>query len=186
MPNQDRMQKIGGVVREQIDRRFESQGASGGVPWPRPKWVEAIGRPDGRKLLQGRTGNLRRGWQQSDSADSTKVASDNVAAAMAQAGTVGKGGDLPDIVPKRAKMLFIPITDRAADSEPVTAFGKARRMARDGAPLIRGRIKGGQLVPPDADFILVHKVSIPPRPMLPTSEPERQKQTDTVVEVLKS
>jgi hypothetical protein len=185
-PNAEKMHRIGAVVRQQIDQRFESQGASGGVPWPKPKFVAAIGRPDGRKLLEGRTGNLRSGWQQSDSTDSTQVASDNVAAAMAQSGTVGKGGDLPDIVPRRAKMLFIPISDRAASSTPVTAFGIRRRMAQDGEPLVRGRIKGGQLVPPNADFLLLHKVSIPPRPMLPASNAEVEKQTDAVVEILKS
>lgn len=184
-PSEEKMRVIASLVHRQIEDRFESEGASGGIPWPKPKWIESIGRPDGRKLLHGRTGHLRESYQESSDANTATVASDSVAAAMAQAGTVGKGGDLPDITPKHARVLFIPISERAMDSEPVTALGIRTRQAKDGAPLIRGRIKDGKLVPPDADFLLLHKVSIPPRDQLPTSCAEREKQTDTVIEVLK-
>jgi len=184
-PNTEKMRVISALVKSQVDQRFETEGGSSGTPWPSPKFTTSIGRPDGRKLLQGRTGNLRESYHQSSDNSTATVESDNVAAIMGQQGTVGKGGELPDIVPKRAKMLFIPISERAMDSEPVTAFGKRQRQAMDGAPLVHGRIVQGQLTPPDADFILVHKVSIPVREQLPASNAEREAQTDLVVKVIK-
>jgi phage gpG-like protein len=186
MPTRQKMEPIADLLKSQVDQRFETEGASGGIAWAHPKWIESIGKPDGRKLLHGRTGALRESWQSEASENSAAVFSNSIAAAVAQAGTRGKGGDLPDIVPKRAKKLFIPLTDRAASATPVTAFGIKRREALDGQPLVKGTIKGGRLDPPNADFLLLSKVSIPPRPQLPDGNAEREKQTDVVVESLAS
>ena len=89
-------------------------------------------------------------------------------------GTVGAGGSLPDIVPKRAQFLTIPL------EAAMTAAGVARGTAREvgseydatffsedpseytqgATSLILYGVKGGEVVPL---FSLVKKVAIPPR-----------------------
>lgn len=179
-PTAEKMAVIADLLKDQVEQRFETQGASGGTPWPSPKWTEKIGRPDGRKLLQGRTNHLRESYQTDHTENTAEVFSDDVAAYTNQQGTRSRGGSLPDITPKHAKMLFIPISEKAHQTNPVTPWGKKNRHRG----LVQGHIVNGKLVPPDADYILAHKSSIPPRPMLPDGKPEIEAQTDTVVEVL--
>ncbi len=93
-----------------------------------------------------------------------------------QMGTKGKRaqgvgqGKLPTIVPKQAKALFIPLTQRAAASTRVA-----------GPPVRRAFIKKGRGKKPatpidlqvGVDFILVSKVDLPPRPFLRISRADR-------------
>jgi phage gpG-like protein len=199
-PNQQKMEAIGFYIRQQILDRFSSQGASGGTPWPIKK-IKEWGHDDGRAILTGRSSLLLESFQSYATGDTAVVFSDRPYAAVHQLGTIGKGGLLPDIVPKRAKALFIPITDRAADSSLIGG----RRVSNQRLPrlpgvapqLIKGRLKGGRLegwnfetgrydpaVKPD--FIFLQKVSIPPRQMLPTSEQEIAAQQEFAIDMLTS
>jgi phage gpG-like protein len=184
MPNRQKMLPVSKLLREQVDQRFETEGSSGGKPWKKPKWIEAIGKPDNRRLLQGRTGGLRQSYDTTTTDDSAAVHSDSMIGAVHQQGTRKYDGRLPDIKPVRAGALFIPLTERAFLSRPVTAMGITRRQAEDGGDLIRGRLVRGVLTPPDADFILLRVVGIPPREQLPASIRESNKQTDLLVRTL--
>jgi hypothetical protein len=184
LPDRDKLDAIGAIVSEQIDQRFETQGGSGGKPWASPKFVEAIGRPDGRKLLEGISKTLRASFERTSDDTTTEIASPHVAALVAQQGTVGKGGTLPDIRAKNARALFIPISDRAQMTRPVTPWGMRAKRQYD-ATLVKGSLVNGKLVPPDADFIYLSKVAQAERPMLPDSPREREAVADAVVKIMR-
>lgn len=202
-PTEGKMAAIAVYLQNQVKDRFVTKGASGDHPWPRPKWRASMGHDDGRALLTGRTGSLLRSFHASATQQTASVGSPLRYAKVHQLGTVGKGGVLPDIKPKKAKALFIPLTDRAETSIAVRTgrLGERRRMAthdRKGQPihtsglsiaigdLIPGKIVKGKIVPPNADFVFLKKSSIAPRPMLPNGSNERSEQTRFVTETLKS
>lgn len=127
--------------------RFLTQGRSGGVPWV-GKQVKKWGHDDGRAILTGATGELLGSFQgYGTDAGQAVCFSDAPHSRVHQLGTAGKGGTLPTIVPKRAKALFIPITDRAAHSERLSgsqaaAFrsghGRGGHGSEDGSPVRAG------------------------------------------------
>jgi hypothetical protein len=175
----------------QIRRRHATRGASGGKSWL-PKWNK-----DGRALLTGRTGLLLDSWfsyvVQQPNGQRVIIANPMPYCHVMELGTRKYGGPIPTIVPKKAKALFIPISDRAARS----TLGTAGRRLSTSSPtheLKRGRFHNGQLeVWSEAlkrwrvgkpDFIFLMKVDIPPRPQLPTGERERTDQLEFLTQSL--
>jgi hypothetical protein len=112
--------------------RFLTQGQSGGVPWI-GKRVKSWGHDDGRAILTGPSGELLGSFQgYGTDAGRAVCFSDAPHSHVQQVGTVGKGGALPTIVPKRAKALFIPITDRAIQSERLSGSQAASFRSANG------------------------------------------------------
>jgi phage gpG-like protein len=150
-------QACGTFLEQQVKRRFATQGLSGGARW-QPKRIK-----DGRAILTGRTGALLNSFfavslvRKSTGMSEIAVGSSMRYAAIHQLGTVGKGGVLPSIFPRRAKALWIPLNDRAA------------RLGTYSQGLVYGK-----------DFVFAKRVDIPPRPMLPNSKQERQDQEEFV------
>ena len=192
----------GRVAVAQVRERFDTNGQSGGVTWP------AKTLPTGGKPLHGHTLELKNSFkfevQARRSFATIIVYSDSKHVGANQEGTVGKGGTLPEIVPKPGKKaLFIALSERAQASQTLTVAAAAlyRRdfsLARDvgpiraplgptGAPmgLRKGKLMDGKLyvyneatrqyVEGMPDFIFLSKVNIPPRPMLPTSPAEQER-----------
>lgn len=112
-------EKVMKVVALKLDAmtmdRFDSQGASGGVPWA-PKKAKSWGYDDGRAILTGPSGLLLKAWGQDWSYGEATNGNFVQHSLIHQVGTVGRGGMLPTIRPKKAKALFIPITDKANHS----------------------------------------------------------------------
>jgi hypothetical protein len=116
-PTPDRMSALGFYAHQQIRDRHATQGASGGAPWA-PKAFKQLGYDDGRAILTGYTGKMLNLWHSygevgPNGNGKATVANDAPYSFVMEKGTKGKGGTLPDIVPVRAKALFIPVTDRA-------------------------------------------------------------------------
>ena len=170
-PTQPKMQAIAFYLHNQTKDRFATHGASSGIPWQPPKWRHQVGHPDGRAILTGRTGGLLKSFRSSATQNEAILSSNAVQAHIHQVGTVGKGGTAPDIKPVNKKMLYIPLNDNAE-------LGW-----REG--LIMGKFgDDGRIYPRNADYILLSRVSIPPRPMLPDSNTEQQAQARFVAETL--
>src|SRR5688500_2545963 len=110
------MEVVAFFMVQQVRDRFRTSGQSGGTSWVQKK-AKGWGHDDGRKPLTGPTSNLLDSYQGYGTADRAVAYSDDPKSLVNQLGTVGAGGTLPTIRPKRAKALFIPITDRARDSE---------------------------------------------------------------------
>lgn len=111
------MDVAGMHMAQQVEDRFETHGASGGVPWPVKRSAE-WGHNDGRGILTGASGMLRKSFAgYAINAGEAVCASNCQYAEIHQVGTVGKGGLKPTIRPKNGgKALFIPITDKARNS----------------------------------------------------------------------
>lgn len=193
VPTVQKMEAIAFFCGQQVKTRFETRGTSGGAPWRAPKWTTTVGFDDGRSILTGPTGDLLSRFHSYGTETEAITGNDAKYARVQQLGTKGKGGVLPDIVPKRAKALFIPLTDRARTSTPVTARGMKRLATRGPKDksgryndLIQGHFVNGKIEPKNADFVLLKKISIPARPMLPDSVNERADQTEFVIDTLKS
>lgn len=188
------------MLVNQVKERFRTQGRSGNHSW-KPKVFD-----DGRSILTGMTGNLLNSFSHIEGKNSSSVFTTVKYAHVHQLGTTKYGGPIPSIVPKKAKALFIPITDRAKSSERITGMrairlggtsplriatrGKKIKGTSDFVPLKRGTISKGRLMVWNMrehkyevgtpDFIFLKKVDIPPRPMLPTSDKEVTKQVDFI------
>lgn len=111
--------------------RFLTQGQSGGVAWL-GKRAKSWGHDDGRAILTGPSGELLGSFQGYGQDGQAVCFSDAPHSYIQQVGTVGKGGAAPTIVPKRAKALFIPITDRAVHSERLSGSQAATFRASHG------------------------------------------------------
>jgi len=177
MPTQDHMTALAVFAHQQVKDRHETQGASGGTPWPQ-KVMKSLGYDDGRAILTGPSAKMLLSWfsygEVNGSIGRAVTANDQSYSFVHELGTEGKGGKLPTIRPKTAKALFIPITDRAiawykaksgssvrlrrtatgwkTETAPAT-FGpekKAPGVLSFGG-LIKGRIKNGRLQKWDAD-----------------------------------
>lgn len=208
-PNRDEWREIGDFLIGQVRDRFRTQGRSGNVLWPE-KQMKVWGHNDGRAILTGTSGDLLAEWQFKLIKNGIQLFNPVRYAHVHQEGTVGKGGTLPTIVPVTAKALFIPVTDRAKKSERLTGsdamfvrrhggMSKMRGAVRVHPPswpdtgLRKGRLKDGALevwdekygdyVQGTPDFFFLSKVDIPPRPMLPDSEKEKQAQLGFVYEL---
>lgn len=186
-----RNELLGQFLLSQIERRFQTQGASGGTPWARKKF------DDGRSILAGRTAALRRGFAAVATAKGVSITNDQPYFDAQNYGAT--------IVPRKAKALFIPLSDRAASSQRLSGppAGAARsaygmrmsqapfRTATRGPklkanalfykPLIQSRIKNGVMekltdkgwLPGRGDYMFLMKAVIPKREMLPTSPQEQ-------------
>ena len=136
-PTPNKLAPIGRLMVQQVRDRFASQGASGGVKWPNKRF------DDGRAVLTGRMSTLLKSFtyaiEQTETRAVIRLFSTEWYGIVHQLGTVGKGGKLKTIVPKRAKALFIPLTDRAKTStryggkEAVEYRQKTRMDATGGA-----------------------------------------------------
>lgn len=79
-------------------------------------------------------------------------------------GTVGKGGTLPDITPKRFKFLWIPVTNLVKKYDaPLLAWAQANGWVTGKASRKRGKRKSTKPKRGGKQFILLRKASIPPR-----------------------
>ncbi len=114
-PSDSDLNNLGIFMRQQVDDRFRTQGASGGVQWPQ-KTI-----PDGRATLTGVRAELRESFKHYTHRASANVSKVVVYSAVKyshvhQLGTEKYGGPIPTIRPKSAKALFIPLSDRARTS----------------------------------------------------------------------
>lgn len=169
---------VGTLLTQQVKERFKTQGKSGNVVWPSKKIS------DGRSILTGRSAGLLNSFMYvREGRTRVSVLSSLPYAKVHQLGTWGKGGQLPTIRPVRAKMLFIPLNDRAASSVAIQravviggrgTFRRMRVATRGGpSPLKFGR-----------DFVFAKKVDIPARPMLPDGDHERRDQVQFVMDAV--
>lgn len=122
-PTNKQLNAFGFYLVQQVQDRFQTQGASGGTPWP-AKRMKSWGYDDGRSILTGKSARLKESFSFYTKIEGGKafitLFSDAPYARVHQLGTRGKGGVLPTIKPKTAKALFIPITDRAISSERIS------------------------------------------------------------------
>lgn len=171
-PTAQKMQSIADAANGQIKMRFDTAGASGGVNWPQGIFPALAKTPP----LAG----MEDSFVPDGSYGVATVTCEGRWAAIHQQGCIGKGGILPDIVPTKASALFVPMTSLARESYhahqqkaprvdrvysgtaslSVQKFSNASSIT--GQPLVYG-----------VDYLLLQRVSIPPRPMLPTSNQER-------------
>jgi phage gpG-like protein len=164
----ERLAALGLYLVQQVKDRFRSQGASGGRPWL-PKR-----RQDGRAVLTGRIGRLLNSFAHAIvGKSSVAVFSDTPYAKVHQLGTVGKGGTLPTIYPRRARALWIPLTDAAARMGPTRMV-----VGRGGFRGAKSALVAGK------DFIFAKKVDIPPRRMLPESRNEQANQAEFIGDLI--
>lgn len=142
-PTARKMATLSVFLHQQVKTRFATGGQSGGKAWP-GKWLKAVGMDDGRAILTGPTGQLLGSFMGLSGVSAGKawaeVASDSVAAYTHQVGTRGKGGLMADIRAKKAKALFIPLTDKAAKSDRVSGeeakiFRQMNKMGESTNPL---------------------------------------------------
>lgn len=160
-------------MTQQVKDRFRTGGASGGTAWVNKK-ARAWGHNDGRAILTGKRAELLESFQGYGTDEQAVTYSDDPKSLVHQVGTVGAGGKLPTIRPKRAKALFIPLTDRAIESTrldgPRAAWVRAKGGDDSGSqlpiraavsyrgykagktlgtmvftPLVKGRLKNGKL-----------------------------------------
>lgn len=114
-------------MHQQVLERFRTQGMSGGVPWA-PKKARSWGYDDGRSILTGHSAHLKESFQTYATATKCAVFSTLFYAYIHQNGKVIKA--------KKAKALFIPITDRAATSQRFAGPAAARIKYIYGIPRI--------------------------------------------------
>ena len=103
--------RMGTLLLQQVTDRFMTSGRSGGVTWKPTR--------SGRAPLRGNSGLLN-SFVIRIHRDGVGVYSTAKFARVHQLGTVGAGGVLPTIRPKKAKALFIPLTERASSSQRVS------------------------------------------------------------------
>lgn len=181
-PTQSKMSLIADFEMGQVRARFQTAGASGGTHWP-PTVTPAGKKPP----LMGLEGTYRRaagdGW--------ATVGSGDFRAYVAHLGTKGKGGSLPDVVPTKAKVLFIPLTNVGLH------YYWTMKSKHPVAPVLGGghyfyerptRIFGGHPGEAirDVDYIFRPSKADPPRPQLPTSDGELAALKDFVASTLAS
>jgi len=114
-PSDTDLNNLGMFLRQQVDDRFRTKGASGGVNWPE-KLIS-----DNRATLTGVRSELRESFKHYIARDGSTmkvvVYSSVKYSHVHQLGTEKYGGPIPTIRPKSAKALFIPLTDRAKTSD---------------------------------------------------------------------
>lgn len=166
----DRMRKIGEFANNQIRDRFNSGGASSGKAWP----ASSFGTMGHKPPLAG----LENTFDVSAMFGEAKVASDSFIAMTHQLGTQSKGGTLPDIVPIHALSLYVPLTPLGVRSHEAhksrahvlqTVYAGASTLSK---PKGTASIAGMPQAKYGVDFLLLSKVSLPPRPQLPVSDQE--------------
>lgn len=166
-----KMLRIADEVNAQIHERFATAGASGGVNWPQGVFPALAKTPP----LAG----MEKSFVPHGEDGVATVTCEGRWAAVHQQGCISKGGVLPDIVPVKAKVLYLPLTplgvlahENYRQQAPVieSIFAGVAMMSKpkfSGNTFSSGEAKYG------VDYIFASRVSIPARPMLPTSDHER-------------
>jgi phage gpG-like protein len=182
--NAEKMRKIGDAAREQIMQRFRSGGASGDKPWPQGKFPALAKKPP----LAG----MEESFVTTAEEKVAKVESSGRFAAFHQQGCVTAGGVLPDIVPVRARALYVPISPAGVRAHEVfkARAPKITHVYAGSASIEKPKFDkssyvGAPLAVYGVDFLLLQRVSIPPRPMLPTSTHELADLAKQAIEILK-
>lgn len=198
LPNIKKLEAITSFAYTQVHDRFKSLGQSGGIKWDE-NWL-------------GNNNNYQKLWEFFD-----YYAKNNTTgivycwhphADVQEYGTKGKGGLFQTIRPKKAKALFIPISD-LAKKYAFAAAHRSARMQRNLAgswvmvkrlikmtDLKKGRFGENGLEvwnetteeyePGIPDFIFLAKSDIKARPMLPTSLNEKEALGYKVLEICKN
>lgn len=181
---QDILDVVGETVRNQTRNRIAARGDSQGH-WPESRFTNAFSKAS-------RIGELLKSQDYDVGPDEVFVGTRYEWARTMHYGTVGAGGSLPDIVPVNKKALFIPLTNRGVKSRLVGRIRVGVKSKRGAGPgdtdvdLKRGRLRGGVLevrkrqgrkwvwLPGQADFILLRRAKLPPRPLYRITVEDRQ------------
>lgn len=170
-PTEEKLQRIADFAKGQIDERFRTAGASGGTPWA-PTITPLGHKPPLAGLENSYTARVVN--------DEAQVVSYDFRTRQHHLGTVGKGGILPDIVPVKAKALYIPLTEVGKMAhEAMKSLSPVVRTVWAGVSSIdmpkadKARFVGIPHAVYGVDFLLLKRVAMPPRPQLPTSDQER-------------
>lgn len=166
-PSAPKMAQIADFAQGQVRERFQTGGVSGGRAWP-PGVMPTGKRPP----LAG----LETSYHRRAEYGVAVVASSDFRAYVNDVGTIGKGGLLPDLVPRKARAMYIPLTqvglqaywERNSAAPTIdTGYGTyyIERPTRMFFEPVQEAEKG-------VDFIFLAKAAIPPRPQLPTSDRE--------------
>lgn len=172
LPTTSRMEAVGRLLHGQVEERFSSQGGSGDVSWPPVKLPPRAGNPALSTLESTFTD---RGSAEGDGMGEAEVGSDYPHIKTHQFGAT--------IVPRRAKALWVPISEKA---KLMSRYGNAPYMRIE-----KGQFKGLRLLQSAAgelkqgiDFLFLKRAVIPARPMLPNSANERNKSIQYTLKVL--
>lgn len=183
-PNAEKMRAIGDAANAQIQERFRTGGSSGNSAWPQGKFPALAKKPP----LAG----MEDSFVVTADNNSAAVTSSGRFAAVHQQGCVGAGGTLPDIVPVRAKSLYVPMTplgqwahEQFKNRAPKLQHVFAGQASIERPKFDRFSYIGMRPAIYGVDFLLLQKVSIPPRPMLPTSDHERAALAKQAMQILK-
>lgn len=181
-----KMARIADKMKQQVDDRYATGGASGGQAWP------ATTTPLGHKPpLAG----LENTWEASSTDGEAKVASNDIRTLWSHLGNIGKGGTRPDIVPVHAKALYIPLSElgrQSYEARKLVAPVVQRVFAGYATVESRGNgFKGAVLVGVreavyGVDFIFAQKSSQPPRKQIPSAPVEQAALGPFVIQTLKS
>ena len=94
MPTQDHMTALAVFAHQQVKDRHETQGASGGTPWPQ-KVMKSLGYDDGRAILTGPSAKMLLSWfsygEVNGSIGRAVTANDQSYSFVHELGTEGKG-----------------------------------------------------------------------------------------------
>lgn len=165
---EDKTRAIGNAAIALVHQRFDTGGSSGGAAWPPAKTPDGDSPP-----LAG----LRDTFQVLPDDGSVNIESVGHHAATHQTGAT--------IKPRNATRLFVPLTQKARDaySARQQAAPTVRRVYAGSATLEKPQTPRDSLAY-GVDYVLAKSVTIPSRPMLPTSDAEREKMARMVMKIL--
>jgi hypothetical protein len=170
---------IGDAALAQVHARFATGGASGGTPWPTSK------------TRLGKSPPLS-GLQESYSVtveDSThvRVSSDSWIAGVHQTGK--------EIRPVKAKALYVPLTPLGEESYKAwkgrasvirAVYAGLNTIYKPGLNPKQPYAPGAPVAKYGVDFLLLQKVTLPPRPQIPDSPAEQKELKSAITEILKN
>jgi len=132
----------------------------------------SVGGASGFKTSHGGAGlKGQMGYEIDASLFKSRVGNNLAYSRVHEGGTVGKGGMLPDIRPKSAKALAVPIHPDAKKARGPRDFPDLVFIPGRGKPPILARIRSGgakraRQASMDVMYVLLKSVAIPPRPYL--------------------
>ena len=96
----------------------------------------------------------------------SRIGSNQPYARVQEGGTVGRDGMFPDIRPKSAKALAVPIHPEAKKAKGPRDFSDLVFIPRPGKPPLLVRAGGKRSARMDIMYVLLKSVALPPRPYL--------------------